>query len=236
MAWSGPFGRAAGRFDGFVMMNILKNIISRVFVVYLIVAAGFFFCTQYKTVIRSAELQTLSRLTPSFNYYTEIFDKRDNSSLARLEECAYYHERVVDLVPSAAGEALGVAAFCRYEEGQPQKARDLLQKAIAKSPVFFWNSYNLGIMSLNSGDYEHAAEAFAEALKLDPKYTLLILARSKVYNDIRRSFGGIPYNIEANLAEGYRRTNILLKICVVCHADPQTTVCSERQRLHLQLF
>jgi tetratricopeptide (TPR) repeat protein len=218
------------------MMNILRNIFSRVFIVYIAVAAGFFFFTQYKTVIRSAELQTLSRLTPSFNYYTEIFEKRDNPNLARLEECAYYHERVKDLVPSAAGEALGVAAFCRYEEGQARKARDLLQKAIAKVPVFFWNSYNQGIMALNSGDYERAAEAFAQALQLDPKYTLLIMTRSKVYNDIRRSFGGISYNVEANLAEGYQRTGMLLKICVVCHADPGAVVCTERQRLHLQLF
>jgi len=218
------------------MKTILKYIFSRVLFAYLVVAAGFFFFTQYKTVIRSAELQTLSRLTPSFNYYTEFIDGRDNPSLARLEECAYYHERVVDLVPSAAGEALGVAAFCRYEEGQNKKARDLLLKAIAKSPVFFWNSYNSGIMSLNSGDYEHAAEAFSQAVNLEPKYTLLILARSKVYNDIRRSFGRSTYNIEESLAEGYRRSGLLLKICVVCHADPAAAVCSQRRRLHLQLF
>jgi tetratricopeptide (TPR) repeat protein len=217
-------------------MNILKMLFTRVLVLYLLVAAGFFFFTQYKTVIRSAQLQTLSRLTPSFNYYTEFFDRRDNPDPARLGECAYYHERVLDLVPSAAGEALGVAAFCRYEEGRAAKARDLLRQAIDKTPVFFWNSYNLGIMALNDGDYQQAAEAFARALQLDPKLTLLILARSKVYNDIRRSFAGIPYDVEGNLAEGYRRTAVLLRICLTCHADPKAPVCAERQRLHLQLF
>jgi tetratricopeptide (TPR) repeat protein len=218
------------------MMNILKTVLSRVVFVYLAVAAGFFFFTQYKTVIRSAELQTLSRLTPSFNYYTVIFERQDDPDLARLEECAYYHERVVDLVPSAAGEALGVAAFCRYEEGRAPKARDHLRRAMAKVPVFFWNSYNLGIMSLNDGDYKSAAEAFSQALQLDPKLTLLVLARSKVYSDIRRSFVGSSYDMEASLAEGYRRTAVLLKICLVCHADPQAPVCSERKRLPLQLF
>jgi tetratricopeptide (TPR) repeat protein len=218
------------------MMNTLKMIFSRVFIVYLAVAAGLFFFTDHKTVIRSAELQTLSRLTPSFNYYTVIFERQDNPDQARLEECAYYHERVVDLVPPVAGEALGVAAFCRYEEGRAPQARDHLRRAMAKAPVFFWNSYNLGIMSLNDGDYKSAAEAFAQALQLDPKLTLLVLARSKVYSDIRRSFGGASYDVEAGLAEGYRRTAVLLRICLACHADPNAAVCAERKRLHLQLF
>jgi tetratricopeptide (TPR) repeat protein len=139
-------------------------------------------------------------------------------------------------VPPAAGEALGVAAFCCYEEGRASQARDLLRRAMAKAPVFFWNSYNLGIMSLNDGDYKSAAEAFSQALQLDPKLTLLVLARSKVYSDIRRSFAGAFYDVEASLAEGYRRTAVLLRICLACQANPKAPVCLERKRLPLQLF
>ncbi len=217
-------------------MNVMKNVFNRVFFLYLVTLLGIGFLTHFQEVIRSAKLQTLSRLTPSFDYYAEIMAPEKVLSLERLEECAYYHERVADFVLPSAAEAMAVAAVCRYEKGQVRKAREYLNKSILKVPVFFWNYYNLGVLALNDGDLKGAAEAFSKAVNLDPQHTLLIEMQSKVYKDIRRSSAGYDLEPQARLAEGYRRAMMFLKFSMLCHNDPQAELCSKLGRLHMQIF
>ena len=220
---------------GLVFPKVVMNVLSRVVFLYLAIIAGFLLWTDYKTVVRSAQLQTLSRLTPSFDYYQEFFRDPSQSDPRSLRECLYYHKTVADLVPAAAGEAWGVAGFCAYELGRKKEAVSLLEKSIVQNPVFFWDHYNLGVMAFNQGDYERAGKAFSRAVQLDPKYTVFLLARSKVYADIRRSFQD-GYDPQKSLASGYERAMGFLKASISCHADSQDSACHKRPRLHPQIF
>ncbi len=221
---------------GFTVPKVVMTIVSRVLVLYLAMIAGFFFLTDYKTVVRSAQLQTLSRLTPSFDYYEEFFRDPSRSHVKSLQECLYYHKTVADLVPAAAPEAWAVAGFCAYELGRRQEAESLIQKSIAQNPIFFWNHYNLGIIALNQGDYEQAGKAFVQAAHLDPKYTLYLLARSKVYSDIHRSFKDAGYDPQRSLMLGYERAMGFLQVSMACHGNHEATSCQKPPRIHLQIF
>lgn len=209
--------------------------LTRVFILYAIIVAGFFLWTDHKTVIRSAQLQTLSRLTPAFNYYEEFFKDPGNLRAKSLGECVHYHRAVADLVPAAASEAWGVAGFCAWGSGRSRQAVDFLGKAMEKNPTFFWNYYNLGVIAFNEKDDERAVDLFSRALGLDPKYTVLALARSKVYADILRSFG-FGFDPQRSLAEGRERAMGLLRVSAACRGKPQSAMCQDRPRVHLQIF
>jgi len=59
----------------------------------------------------------------------------------------------------------------RILEGDYDKARDTLQKALAINFRDPEAHYYLGILSENTGDYEKAKESYREALKLKPSYS-----------------------------------------------------------------
>lgn len=214
---------------------LFKDLSKRVVFLYVLLAAAFFLLTDHKAILRMGELKALSRATPSFDYGQGVLGRGKAPSPRALAECRYYHRQIADVVPLSAGEAWGVAAFCGYGLSQEADAISSLEKSLKKTPVFFWTQYNLGIARMNQGDYQKAGDAFLMALRLDPKYTLMILRSSKVYKDIFYSMHE-SYDPESGLKEGYQQAGAYFQMALTCFRAPQTSSCQNRGRLPMRLF
>ncbi|MBF0569161.1 MAG: tetratricopeptide repeat protein [Candidatus Omnitrophica bacterium] len=208
----------------------------RVAVLYLVLVAGFLYCTNYKEVFRVAGLQTLSRLEPSYNYRKVIMDHPETPDRQALEDCRYYHRQVADLVPPSSGEAWAMVGVCSYGLGREDEALKAFQRSLKKTPVFFWTYYNLGVFWFNKGDFMKAGDFFAKAGQLDPKYSMTVFGRSKVFADIYLSFGGQDFDLEQSLAGGYRQAANMVKMCIACFHSPQAPFCQKKSKLYMRVF
>jgi tetratricopeptide (TPR) repeat protein len=206
------------------MIGMLKNILLRVWVFYLILIVLFFLFVDHKTTIRSAQLQTLSRLTPSFNYLKMMnADKPQEKDLAA---CVQYHRYVVDFVSSAAPEGWAMAGYCSMRMGRIKDAHEAFERSISLNPNYFWNYYHQGMLFLSQGEFARAGENFSKALQQDPRATIFVLTRSKVFMDVQHS-SKEKYNIEESLLASYRQVAELIKVCQVCLQGANAPFCRQ---------
>jgi tetratricopeptide (TPR) repeat protein len=215
------------------MIVMLKNILSRVWVFYLILLVLFFVFVDHKTTIRSAQLQTLSRLTPSFDYLNMM--SMDKPQGKDLSACVQYHRYVVDFVPSAAAEGWAMVGYCSMRMGRIKDAHEAFERSISLNPNYFWNYYHQGMLFFSQGDFAKAGENFSKALQKDPRATVFVMTRSKVFTDIQRSFKN-KYNIEESLLTSYRQTAELTKVCQVCLQNRNASFCRQTAVTAVKMF
>lgn len=215
------------------MLSFLKNILVRVWVFYLIIVVLFFVFVDHKTTIRSAQLQTLSRLTPSFDYGTVM--SMDKPRIKDLSECVLYHQHVIDFVPSAAAEAGSMVGYCSMRMEKMKDALDAFEQSTRLNPQYFWNYYHRGMIHFSQGDFARAGENFSKALEQDPRVTIFVLGRSKVFSDVQRSFKD-KYNIEESLLVSIRQTAELVKVCQICLKSSSAPFCRQQAMAVVKMF
>jgi Tfp pilus assembly protein PilF len=106
-----------------------------------------------------------------FNLGTVHYQKK------RLDRAAAEFRRVLALVPNHRGAFVGLSRA--YEdEGQNDKALEVMRQAAAAHPGDAKIHHNLGILSLNARRLDEAKAAFEKAVALDPRGTdaLYVLA------------------------------------------------------------
>jgi tetratricopeptide (TPR) repeat protein len=161
-------------------------------------------------LVKNAVDQTMSRLTPPMNYFTEFVDKQDHYDRFKLMNCVNYHQAVAHFFPFQKAEAYGMLGFCYERLGQDPQAVASYQQAIALNPDYFWPYYNLGVIFYRQAQYSKAGDYLTQGLKLDPIKTIVLLSRSKVYNDVNLSGQRAVSDYFQGLQEGRREAYLLM--------------------------
>ena len=192
------------------MTKLIKFILTRTFILYI----AFFFLIwrimDYNQFLANAVNQTMSRLTPPMDYFSEFVDKEDHYDRFKLMNCVNYHKAVANFFPFQKAEAFGMLGFCYERLGQGSQAIKSYQEAISSNPDYFWPYYDLGVISYRKSEYSQAANYFTQAIEQEPVKTIVLLSRSKVYNDVNLSRLNGPSNYLLNLKEGRVGAYILL--------------------------
>jgi tetratricopeptide (TPR) repeat protein len=97
---------------------------------------------------------------------------RPSDALEALERYSEEHPGSAQHKESRQLRALlhGDLAAAREAAGQPREAAELLERALADAPAFPDLHHRLGLARLHAGDKKGARAAFAEAVRLAPKY------------------------------------------------------------------
>lgn len=193
----------------------------RIIFFYLICLLVMWRILDYQKLSENAVPQTLSRLTPPIDYFTEFVNKQDHYDPYKLMYCVNYHQAVAQFFTIQRAEAYGMLGFCYERLGQSSQAVNAYQKAIALNPDYFWPYFNLGIMAYKQSQYTQAANYFHQALGLEPIKTIVLLSRSKVYNDVRLSQEVGSYDYLQGLKEGQTEGYMLMMRSLYHLSHPQ---------------
>jgi tetratricopeptide (TPR) repeat protein len=192
------------------MLVFLKYILTRSFVFYLLCFLLVWRLLDYQELAGNAVPQTLSRLTPPMDYFSEFVDKEGQYDSLKLMNCVNYHKAVGDFFAFQKAEAYGMLGFCYERLGEQSRAVSAYHQAIALNPDYFWPYYDLGVISYHQSQFARAADYFEQAIELSPVKTLVLLSRSKVYNDVRLSKEAGSYDYLEGLKQGRVKAYILL--------------------------
>jgi tetratricopeptide (TPR) repeat protein len=129
----------------------------------------------------------MSRLNIAINYYEDFAPDKKPYNEFKLHQCIYYHQKVADFYHFERLSAYAMMGFCYDLLGEEEKAVKAYQASLKANPNGFWPAYNLGLGAYKKKEYQKAVEYFQQAIDKDSKVNLYILARSKVYMDIKLS-------------------------------------------------
>lgn len=93
--------------------------------------------------------------------------------------------RAVGLAPNSE-EVLATLAQAYRAARQPVAAAGTLEDLVRMNPKVAEHRYQLGLALLETGDFARAAEALAEAERLDPQHTPTLVARGRAENGLKR--------------------------------------------------
>jgi len=192
------------------MRAYLKFILTRTFVLYLVCLCLILRILNYDALVNNAVPQTMSRLTVPIDYFAEFVDKEDHYNYFNLMDCINYHKAVAHFFAFQKSEAYGMLGFCYERLGETQESLSSYQQAVASNPDYFWPYYDLGVISYNQAQYIKAANYFQQALQQNPLKTIVLLSRSKIYNDVKLSKLDGNYDYLQGLKQGHLQSYILL--------------------------
>jgi len=193
------------------MPGFLKVIFTRAAVLYLVCFFTIWRLLDYHQLAGNAVPQTLSRLTPPMDYFSEFVDRTGPYEEFKLMDCVNYHKAVAQFFPFQKAEAYGMEAFCYERLGRRSLAEALYRQSIASNPDYFWPYFDLGVLFYTRAQYPLSSEYFQKAVQLNPVKTVVLLTVSKVYNDVRLSKQtGKGYDFLQGIKEGRVEAHILL--------------------------
>jgi len=194
------------------MLVFLKFILTRTIVLYLACFLLIWRILDYNQFIDNAVNQTMSRLTPPMDYFTEFVDKENHFDRFKLMNCLNYHQEVAHFFPFQKAEAYGMLGFCYERLGQIPQAVASYKQAIALNADYFWPYYDLGVIFYKQTQYSQAESYLTQALGVNPVKTIVLLSRSKVYNDVNLSRQKGPLDYLQGLEDGRKEAYILLML------------------------
>jgi len=192
------------------LLKFLKFLVTRSAFLYLIFFLLIWKTLDYQQLINNAVPQTLSRLTPPIDYFSEFVDRQNQYDHFKLMNCINYHKAVAHFFSFQKSEAYGMLGFCYERLGEESLAINSYQQAITINPDYFWPYYNLGVIYYDKSQYSKAQDYFVEALQQVPVKTIFFLTRSKVYNDVKLSMINGSYDFLLSLKKGRREAYELL--------------------------
>jgi tetratricopeptide (TPR) repeat protein len=219
----------SGRFS---MNRTYKDILTRTWLIYVLMLVSFFVCGRYTFGQRSARVQTLSRLSPEYDFYL-TFGINEHPSQKDLEDCIFYYKEVAATIPKERGPALHMLGYCLYGLGEDRKAIAEIEKSIAKMPYFFWSQYNRGVYYFNHKDYAQAVRSFDEALSLRQNYFTTTIFASKVFLEVLVKSTAQPKEDDPSvrLINGYKDAQVHFFLSNICQQTPGVPVCKEKLRM-----
>ncbi|MBF0619047.1 MAG: tetratricopeptide repeat protein [Candidatus Omnitrophica bacterium] len=218
-------------------MRRILAIFQKVWVVYVLLAV--FVSVTFlsnKMAFQNARLQTLSRLALGPEYWQALADKHGHLDDKMLDECVFYHRKVMEYVPFKAADAWNLTAFCYYKADKRALAGDAYEKAIKANPRFFWAYYNLGIIAFKDKKYVRAADMFRRGLAVDPRDTGEAIMSSKVYLDVLEAFQKKPEHVMEGLRAGYSSAKEMMDASMFCQLNPNATICTAPLPFDIAIF
>ncbi len=198
---------------------MIKSIFNRNIFIYLAVAAVLFLIVD-KQRYRS---KMINYLTVPVGYLYLVGEGAQKAEPQRILDYVEFYERLIEHAPNAP-DALGMLGVSHYYLGDTKKAAELLEKAAAANPHYFWFQYNSGVIYAEEGQREKAAEAFQKALRIKPQLALYFIQTSRILRyvedqeyiraSLRMPSLNVDGKIEENLKAGYQaaaRLTILLQ-------------------------
>lgn len=183
------------------MLQALLNFsLNRVYLLYIILFLLVSMMIDIPEIIRNAQIRSLNRIRPSFDYIVRYSIGEDNmveDSMVedKLEAYAHYYDRVSRYVPNRA-DALGLKGYASYHLGEAATARQAYSRALEIKPDFFWFHHNLGVMAFKEGNLDGAVEHMKNALQCGFKdFIAYVMASQRIYLPLIMLKSGQPQKI-----------------------------------------
>jgi len=151
----------------------------RVFVLYL---AVYFFLPviHFHKAIYNAQMATLSRLRPNYEYIKKYERKEVAYDAEVFKEYEYYYRKVVEFMPDRS-DALGLLGYITFQQGRIDRSLEYYKEAIQIHPQLFNFLYNAGVLLFKTKNYAAASEFLKESVKRDVDRNVYLTSISVVY-------------------------------------------------------
>lgn len=185
------------------ILNFLKNIFSRVIVLYLAVFMLSYFFLNHKEAKSHSYAGTLSRLQPPYDYLTQYSDGKVPYDRKELLAYRLFFSQLVSVLPGRA-DGYAMLGYCQYELGETKEAVESLKKAADAVPPFLWFNYNLAYLYFQMKDYEKAAEYLNHAVTSNEEVIFKFISKSKPYLDAIATIPNFKENFSVRVKNGQR--------------------------------
>ena len=184
-------------------------VLSRAIVLYFAVFLLSTTFIKYQKLKMDAELRLLNQLMPTnFVYLVETIEKKGSTGKKEIIIYRNFFDEMVKHFPETP-DAYTLLGFCYYYENKKDLAIATLKIAVKKSPEYFWNYYNLGVIYFKDDNYREAVKYLDKAIASDRAKALqFILNSTAVYrlvrSDNRISDDELGWRFALGLQSAYR--------------------------------
>jgi tetratricopeptide (TPR) repeat protein len=132
-----------------------------------------------KSVIQKTEL---SYLDAAYRYF-DAFKMAGDSSLRGMmvQKAIENYNKVIEINPSNLNAKTDLGACYAEGTGEPMKGIMLLREVVSKNPEHEMAQYNLGMLSVKSGQLDKAIERFVKVLEINPKRSEMYFYLGQIY-------------------------------------------------------
>jgi len=123
-----------------------------------------------------------SWINAAYRYFDAFQSSSDSAERQKLVQSAIAsYEKVLQLNPKNL-DAKTDLGICYVEgSGEPMKGIMMLREVVTENPEHENAQYNLGVLSMKSGQYAKAAERFEKVLSIDPARKEMYLMTGRAY-------------------------------------------------------
>lgn len=166
------------------MPRVIQWLISRVAVIYIIVAIFCLTCVDFKMLSMRIKTRHLNDAIPDFS--DMIIFSKDPIAKNGINWRPYknYFELIVRYIPNdmTSKQLLG---YVDYYSGHEQKAIDLFKNSSSiKGHLLFWSNFDLGVIYYKKQMWPQAAEYLFKAIQSNTQLALYLMQNSQVYKQI----------------------------------------------------
>ncbi|HOS47545.1 MAG TPA: tetratricopeptide repeat protein [Bacteroidia bacterium] len=132
-----------------------------------------------KSAIQKTEL---SYLDAAYRYF-DAFKMAGDSSLRGMmvQKAIENYNKVIEINPENLNAKTDLGACYAEGTGEPMKGIMLLREVVSKNPEHEMAQYNLGMLSVKSGQLDKAIERFTKVLEINPKRSEMYFYLGQIY-------------------------------------------------------
>jgi tetratricopeptide (TPR) repeat protein len=132
-----------------------------------------------KAAIQKTEL---SYLDAAYRYF-DAFKMAGDSSLRGMmvQKAIENYNKVIEINPENLNAKTDLGACYAEGTGEPMKGIMLLREVVTKNPEHEMAQYNLGMLSVKSGQLDKAIERFNKVLEINPKRSEMYFYLGQIY-------------------------------------------------------
>ena len=192
-----------------ILMKTIKWLLSRVWVIYVVVFIFCLSCIDLKNMDLRVKLRHLNSAIPDFS--DMITFSKYPGQVQSIDWAPYkdYFELILRFMPDdVVGQQL--LGFTDYYLGQQDRSIELFKKSsLVHGQDLFFSDYNLGVIYYKKGMWAPAADYLLKAVAANPQLSFLITQNATVYKQIFAS-PAFRYSLSGSMAEAQSDAYILL--------------------------
>ena len=123
-----------------------------------------------------------SWLNAAYRYF-DAFQSSDDSIVRKkmVENAIVSYEKVLEINPKNLNAKTDLGVCYVEGSGEPMKGIGMLREVVTENPEHENAQFNLGVLSMKSGQYVKAAERFEKVLSINPGRKEMYLAAGRAY-------------------------------------------------------
>jgi len=195
------------------MMSVLRWLMSRVAVIYIIIFVFCLTCLDLKMLEMRIKVRHLNDAIPDFSNLINFSQDQNVRKGIDWEPYKDYFELVVRYEPDdlITKQLLG---YVDFYTGQEDQAMALFKASSQMNGRFlFWSNYNLGVMYFKKGMWPQSAVYLFKAISSNPQLSILLMQNSIVYKQIFAN-PYFKYSINDEITDAQARAYVLLLSCL----------------------